>query len=170
MATVSSPHLLRPYTATQLGLVAGEEEVAVLCATSGRFAGPSVLVHLPTARTRLDWLSSGVEVVVFLDEPHPDPATTSTIDDMLAAFAETDAAALTRWSPVTEALKVEKDRMILRGIDRGSVVAVRCPEVIARDALTVAMETAGAEQWVNPTAEVSRSGGKVRLFEPGASG
>src|SRR5690606_32797860 len=74
-ALMASPHLLRPYTAAQLSLVSGDERVAVFAVLSGRHAGPSVLVHVPTARSRLDWLASQVEVVVFVDEPIPEPAT-----------------------------------------------------------------------------------------------
>lgn len=164
---MSSPHLLRPYTASQLGLVAGDESIVVLGATSGRFAGPSVLVHLPTARSRLDSLARNAEVVVFTDEPHPDPATVSVIDDMLAVFPETGADALTRWVPATEALKVDENGRIARGVDRSTVIAVRCPEVISRKALSRALDGAGSGQWISPTAEVARSGGRVRLFEPG---
>jgi hypothetical protein len=164
---LSGPHLLRAYTAAQLGLVAGDERVTVLGATTGRFAGPSVLVHLPTARSCLAGLLREVETVVVTDEPHPDPATLSIIDDMLAEFPDTGAAALTRWVPATEALKLERDGIIRVGVDRSTVVAVRCPEVIDRDALTRALDTAGAGVWINPTAEVARIGGRVRLFDRG---
>lgn len=165
MPGMSSPHLLRPYTAAQLSLVSGDHRVVVFAVQSGRFAGPSVLVHLPTARSRIDWLAPEVETVVFTDEPLPEPMTVSRIDDMLAVFAELEADALVQWLPATEALKLSADGVIRRGVDRSTVVAVRCPEVIDRRALERALELAEDDGWVSPTAAVARAGGKVSLFE-----
>lgn len=163
---MASPHLLRPYTAAQLSLVSGDERVAVFAVLSGRHAGPSVLVHVPTARSRLDWLASQVEVVVFVDEPIPEPATVSRIDDMLTVFPELGVDALTQWLPATEALKLTQDGIIRRGVDRSGVAAVRCPEVIRRPALARALDAAGDENWLNPTAAVAATGGSVAFFEP----
>lgn len=164
---MSSPHLILPFTPAQLGLVAGDETTTVLAVTSGRFAGPTVLVHLPTALARLDWLSPEVEVIVFIDEPQPDPPTIGTVDDMLSVFPHIDTEALIHWVPSTEALKLESDGVIASGVDRSLVVSVRCPEVLSRQALEGALRSAGSETWVNPTNEVARAGGRVRLFEPG---
>lgn len=163
---MSSPHLIRPYTAAQLSLVSGDHRVSVFAVQSGRFAGPSVLVHLPTARSRVDWLAPEVDTVVITDEPLPEPATVSRIDDMLAVFAELEADVLAQWLPATEALKLSSDGTIVQGVDRSTVVAVRCPEVIDRHALARGLEAAGDEGWVSPTAAVARVGGKVALFEP----
>lgn len=163
---MASPHLLRPYTAAQLSLVSGDHRVAVFGVSGGRFAGPSVLVHVPTAQARLDWLAPDVETVVFSDESLPDPATISRIDDMLAVFPDLEAVALTQWLPATEALKVERGGVIERGVDRSAVAAVRCPEVIARLTLARALASCGESVWVNPTAAVAAIGGDVAFFEP----
>jgi hypothetical protein len=163
---MASPHLLRPYTAAQLSLVSGDERVAVFAVLSSRFAGPSVLVHVPTARSRLDWLANQVEVVVFVDEPIPEPATVSRIDDMLTVFPDLDVDALTQWLPATEALKSTRDGIIQRGIDRSGVAAVRCPEVVRRSTLARGLDAAGDETWLNPTAAVASVGGSVAFFEP----
>lgn len=162
---MASPHLLRPYTAAQLSLVNGGDSVAVFSVLSGRFAGPSCLVHVPTARARLDWLPERVEVVVFTDEAIPDPATVSRIDDMLAVFAELDSDSLTQWLPATEALKLTDEGVIRRAVDRDGVGAVRCPEVIRRSTLSRALDAAGDETWVNPTAVVAATGGSVVFYE-----
>lgn len=163
---MSSPHLLRPFSAAQLSLVSADHRVAVFGVMGGRFAGPSVLVHLPTARARLDQLASDVEVVVFTDEPLPEPVTVSRIDDMLAVFPDLGVDALTQWLPATEALKLASGGVIESTVNRSTVVAVRCPEVIDRAALTRALEEVDGEQWVNPTAAVARIGGRVAFFEP----
>jgi hypothetical protein len=164
---MASPHLLRPYTAAQLSLVSGDERVAVLAALGNRYAGPSVLVHVPTARSRLDWLSGQVEVVVFVDEPIPEPATVSRIDDMLTVFPDLGVDALTQWLPATEALKSTRNGVIQRGIDRSGVATVRCPEVIRRPILARALDEAGDDEtWLNPTAAVAAIGGSVTFFEP----
>lgn len=163
---MASPHLLRPYTAAQLSLVSGDHRVVVFGVNGGRFAGPSVLVHFPTAQARLDWLAPEVEIVVFSDESLPDPATISRIDDMLAVFPDLEVDALTQWLPVTEALKVAHEGVIGKGIDRSTVAAVRCPEVIDRQALARALAASGESTWVNPTAAVAAVGGSVTFFEP----
>jgi hypothetical protein len=149
---MASPHLLRPYTAAQLSLVSGADRTAVFSVLSGRFAGPSVLVHVPTAQARLNQLPRPVEVVVFIDEPLPEPPTVSRIDDMLTVFPDLGVDALTQWLPATEALK--------------TVASVRCPEVIRREALSGALDMAGDRTWLNPTAGVAAAGGTVAFFEP----
>lgn len=163
---MASPHLLRPYNAAQLSLVSGDHRVAVFGVMGGRFAGPSVLVHVPTAGARLDQLGPEVEVVVFTDEPLPEPATVSRIDDMLAVFPDMEVDALAQWLPATEALKLASGGMIERGVDRSTVVAVRCPEVIDRRMLARALQALERENWVSPTASVARIGGTVAFFEP----
>lgn len=163
---MSSPHLLRPYNAAQLSLVSGDDRVAVFGVMGGRFAGPSVLVHLPTARARLDQLAPHVETVVFTDEPLPEPATVSRIDDMLAVYPELGVDALTQWLPATEALKLASDGVVASAVDRSTVAAVRCPEVIDRGILTRALAEQWDDNWVSPTAAVARIGGRVAYFEP----
>lgn len=163
---MSSPHLLRPYSAAQLSLVAGDNRVAVFGVMGGKFAGPSVLVHLPTARARLDQLAADVETVVFTDEPLPEPATVSRIDDMLAVFPDLGVDALTQWLPATEALKLASDGRVEEGVDRSTVAAVRCPEVIDRHILTRALSEETEDSWVSPTAAVARVGGRIAFFEP----
>lgn len=163
---MSSPHLLRPFNAAQLSLVSGDQGVAVFGVMGGRFAGPSVLVHLPTARARLDQLSPDVDTIVFIDEPLPEPATVGRIDDMLAVFSDLGVEALSQWLPATEALKLGREGVVERGVDRSTVVAVRCPEVIDRQALARALAEENTDNWVSPTAAVARSGGRVALFEP----
>lgn len=163
---MASPHLLRPYTAAQLSLVSGADRTAVFSVLSGRFAGPSVLVHVPTAQARLNQLPRPVEVVVFIDEPLPEPPTVSRIDDMLTVFPDLGVDALTQWLPATEALKLTRGGVIERGIDRSTVASVRCPEVIRREALSEALDLAGDQTWLNPTAGVAAAGGTVAFFEP----
>lgn len=161
---MSSPHLIRPYSAAQLGLVSGDETVVVFTVLGDRFSGPSVLVHVPTVRSRLEWLDSVVSTVVFVDEPVPDGATLSGIDDMLTVYADLDCDALARVVTSTEALKRVEHGHIVGAVDRSTVVAATCPEIVDRRRLESALS--GDEVWANPTAELARSGGIVRFYEP----
>lgn len=165
-AGMSTPHLLRPYTASQLSLVHGDERVVVFGVAGGRYAGPSVLVHLPTLRSRLDWLAPSVDTVVFIDEILPEPSTVSRIDDMLAVFPSVGAEALTQSLPATEALKQISDGVVERGVDRSAVFAVRGPEVTDRPTLTRGLEMASVEGWASPASLVGRAGGRIAFFEP----
>lgn len=163
---MASPHLLRPYTAAQLSLISGDHRVIVFGVSGDRHAGPTTLVHLPTARSRVEWLHPDVEVVVFTDEPMPDPAAVSRIDDMLSVFPDLEVDSLAQSLPATEALKLAEGDRLVGGVDRSQVAAVRCPEVIARTSLARALEAATERAWISPTAEVARIGGRVAFFEP----
>lgn len=163
---MSTPHLLRPYTANQLSLVHGDERVVVFGVAGGRYAGPSVMVHLPTLRSRIDWLAPAVETVVFSDEILPEPSTVSRIDDMLAVYPTLEVEALAQSLPATEALKQISNGIVARGVDRSAIAAVRSPEVTDRATLERGLAAADSEGWASPTALASRAGGRVAFFEP----
>jgi 2-C-methyl-D-erythritol 4-phosphate cytidylyltransferase len=163
--TLMSPHLLRPYSPRQLSLVEGGDGVALFAVMGGRYAGPSVEVHAPTLARRVADLGQSIETVVFFDQPVPDGAMVSTIDDMLGHFEAVEADALVQFVPVTEAVKRVEREVVLEGMDRTSLVAVRCPEVIDRAVLTAAMSRIGDEQWVNPTALIASAGATIALYD-----
>lgn len=159
-----SPHLLRPFSSRQLALVSGEGQVTVFAVLGGRFAGPSVQVHVPTLARRVEELSRHIDTVVFVDEPVPDAAVVALVDDMLAVFEDLDADVLAQHVPATEAVKRIHGDTVAEGIDRSSLAAVRAPEVIRRPALERAVGAVGEELWVNPTALVARTGGRVAFY------
>jgi 2-C-methyl-D-erythritol 4-phosphate cytidylyltransferase len=64
----------------------------------------------------------------------------------------------------TEAVKRVEGEVVAEGIDRSSLVAIRCPELIARDALDAATATLSDQMWVNPTSTVAAAGGTVHLY------
>ncbi|MEX2624981.1 MAG: hypothetical protein WD651_14790 [Acidimicrobiia bacterium] len=161
---MSSPHLLRPFPARQLGLVEGGDRVMVFGVLGGRYAGPSILAHAPTLRRRCNELPAGVDIVAFVDHAIPDAAIVARIDDMLAVFDGGDA--LVCFQKTTEAMKEVAGEVVVRGVDRSQLVAVRSPEVIRRSALDRAMTIPPAELWVNPTALVAACGGVIKLFSP----
>lgn len=161
---MTSPHLLRPFSSRQLSLVEGDGQVVSFGVLGGRYVGPSVQVHAPTLIKRVRDLPRSIRTVVFFDEPVPDAATVSTIDDMLAEFEEIDAEVLVPYVAATEAVKRVEGDLVAEGIDRTSLVSIRCPEVIDREALVEATTALTDELWVNPTAEVAAIGGRVRLY------
>ncbi len=159
-----SPHLLRPFSSRQLSLVEGDGQVVAFGVLGGRYAGPSVEVHAPTLIKRMHELPRSIRTVVFFDEPVPDGATVSTIDDMLAVFEELKVDALTQYVAATEAVKRVEGDVVAEGIDRSALVAIRCPEVISRPVLDRAVAALTDELWVNPTARVAQVGGSVALY------
>ena len=158
---MSSLHLLRPFSGRQLGMVQGDDAV-VFGVLGGRYAGPTMLAHVPTLKRRINEVSSEIKVVVFVDEPTPVSATVARIDDMLAAFDEADA--LVCFQHPIEAVKEVAGRTVLRGVDRSQLAAVVSPEVIMRSSLHKAIEQERTELWANPTALVAAIGGRVKLF------
>jgi hypothetical protein len=159
-----SPHLLRYFSSRQLSLVEGDGQVVAFGVLGGRYVGPSVEVHAPTLIRRVSDLPRSIATVVFFDEPVPDAATVSLIDDMLAAYATLDSDALVQYVAATEAVKRVEGEVVAEGIDRSSLVAVRCPEVVDRVALDRAVAGLTDELWVNPTALVAAAGGRVSLY------
>jgi hypothetical protein len=163
---MASPHLIRQYNATQLSLVAHDRTVAVLAVAGERYAGSAVLVHLPTLRSRLDWLPAEVDTVVVVDELLPDAATVGRVDDMLTVFSDAGADLLSQWVPATEALKLEQGGLVGHAVDRTDVVSLKPPLVVRRLRLGEAIRTAPDVTWVDPAAEVARVGGTIVLYEP----
>lgn len=161
---MSSPHLLRPFSSRQLSLVEGDGQVMAFGVLGGRYSGPSVEVHVPTLVRRVQDLPASIKTVVFFDEPVPDGAIVSIIDDMVGAIDRIGADALVQYVPATEAVKRVEHELIAEGIDRTSLVAVRCPEVIDRRVLDVAIGRPIVEMWVNPTALVATAGASVALW------
>ncbi len=159
---MSSPHLLRPFPGRQLGLVEGDDAVVVFGVLGGRYAGPTMLAHIPTLKRRIREVSSDIKVAVFVDEPTPLSTTVARIDDMLAIFKDTDAMVCFRRP--TEALKEVAGGMVVRGVDRSQLAAVVSPEVILCSSLRKALEQDRPELWVNPTALVAAIGGRIKLF------
>ena len=163
---MSSPHLLRPFSGRQLGLVEGDGKVMVFAVLGGRYAGPSMLAHVPTLIRRINELPDEVDVVVFVDEANPVPASVARIDDMLSVFDGVDA--MVCYQVAAEAMKVIAGQTVLRGIDRSQLVAVRGPEVILRSRLQKALEQRPPDLWMSPTALVAAAGGRIKLFPEGA--
>lgn len=130
----------------------------------GRYVGPSIQVHAPTLIKRVRDLPRSIKTVVFFDEPVPDAAMVSTIDDMLAEFEEFSALVLVPYVAATEAVKRVEAAVVAEGIDRSSLVSIRCPEIIDRAVLDAAVETLTDELWVNPTALVASQGTKIDLY------
>ncbi len=162
---MSSPHLIRPYTSRQLSLVEGDGRVVAFGVLGGRYAGPAVEVHALTLARRVRELPGEISTVVFFDDPVPDAATVALIDDMLASFAVRSTDVLARHAPVTEAVKRVERGAIAEGIDRATLVALRCPEVIDKAALRRAVELIGDRTWVNPATLVAEAGGRIQAYE-----
>lgn len=161
---MTSPHLLRPFTSRQLALVEGDGQVMAFGVLGGRYVGPSIQVHAPTLIKRVHDLPRSIRTVVFFDEPVPDAATVSTIDDMLAEYEALSAQVLVPYVAATEAVKRVQDQLVAEGIDRTSLVSIRCPEIIDRAVLDHAVETLSDELWINPTALVAAQGTKIELY------
>ncbi|HUO45272.1 MAG TPA: hypothetical protein VM470_00395 [Acidimicrobiia bacterium] len=159
---MSSPHLIRPFPARQLGLVEGDDAVMVFCVLGGRYAGPTMLAHLPTLQRRCSELRPEIEILVFVDESQPDAATVARIDEMLAMFRDGDA--LVCFQPATEAMKLVEGDEVTRGVDRTQLLAVRGIEIIRRPTLDRALSSPPPSVWVNPTTLVADLGGDIRLF------
>ena len=136
----------------------------VFAVLGGRHVGPSLQVHVPTAARLLDRLPRHIEAVVFIDEPVPDAALISLIDDMVAEHEATGVDAVANFVPAVEAMKRVEDGRVLEGIDRSKLVSVRPPEVLTRRAMQDAIRSLDAGLWVNPAALISRSGGSLRLY------
>lgn len=143
-------------------MVEGDGRVVVFGVLGGRYAGRSLLAHAPTLMRRIHELPDEIEVVVFIDEANPAPATVARIDDMLAVFEGTDA--MVCFQPATDAMKVVDGQVVVRGVDRSQLVALRAPEVMLRASLEKALERGKVEQWVSPAGLVAAGGGRVKLF------
>jgi hypothetical protein len=162
---MSSPHLLRPFPSRQLGLIEGGDRVVVFGVLGGRRLGSTILVHSPTLLLRLDQLSDGVELVVFVEDSPPDSATVATIDDMLAAMGSEDG--LVQFQLAAEAIKLTRSdaphsqHFIGHAIDRSTLVSFRPPEVLRAAALVAAVTKPPSELWVNPAGLVAASGGTI---------
>ena len=161
---MTSPHLLRPFSSRQLALVEGDGQVMAFGVLGGRYVGPSIQVHVPTLLKRVRDLPRTIRTVVFFDEPVPDAAMVSTIDDMLAEFEELQAEVLVPYVAATEAVKRVDGDLVAEGIDRTSLVSIRCPEIIDRTILDAAVASLSDELWVNPTALIAAQGGAIRLY------
>lgn len=161
---MTSPHLLRPFSSRQLSLVAGDGQVMVFAVLGGRFAGPSVEVHVPTLIHRIQTLPRHIHTLVFVDEPVPDAAVVALVDDMVDEFLNTEVDVLCQQVAANEAVKRVTGDRVVEGIDRSALVAVRAPEVIRRDTLERAVAAVVDRQWVNPTALVAGAGGRIRFY------
>jgi hypothetical protein len=161
---VSSPRLLRPIPARQLGLKGGDR-VVVFGDLGGRRLGSTVLVHSPTLLLRLQQLNEAVELVVFVEDSPPDETTIATIADMLAAMGPEDG--LVQFQLAAEAIKLTTDdaarsqQFIVRAIDRSMLVSFRPPEVLRAAALVAAVTEPHSELWVNPAGLVAANGGII---------
>lgn len=165
---MSGLHMLRPFSARQLHLVAGDGRVEAFAVLGGRWQGPSVGVHVPTLRRRMRDLPRHIDTVVFFDEPFPDGALVGLIDDMVDDFAGRGDEVLTMGLPATEAVKWVDGDVVVGEVDRSRLVTVRCPEVIRRSLLDAALAYLGDPMWVNPTEMVVAAGARLRIFDPSA--
>ena len=160
--------MIRPFSARQLHLVAGDGQVEAFAVLGDHRRGPSLEVHVPTLRRRMRDLANHIRILVFFDEPIPDGALVALIDDMVEAFAESAAQVLAIGAPFTEAVKWVEGGFVVGEVDRSRLVTVRCPEVVDRDALETALSTLDDEVWVNPASLVVSAGGSLRIFDPSA--
>jgi hypothetical protein len=159
-----SPHLLRPYSPRQLGLVEGNERLMVFASMSPYTAGPSLVVHAPTLSRRLAELPHLVEVVAFIGGPVPDLPMLAHLDDMVGYFEQIDTDCLVDYVAVTEAIKeVEGDRVV-RGIPRGPLVSFRPPEVMTRPSIEAALDKSTLQAWVDPASLVVAAAGRITLY------
>ena len=157
--------MIRPFSARQLHLVAGDGAVEAFAVLGDHRRGPSLEVHVPTLRRRMRDLADHIRVVVFFDDAVPDGALVALIDDMVEAFTESTDAAMAVGLPFTEAVKWVDDGFVVGEVDRTRLVTVACPEVVDRDALEAALATLGDEMWVSPTSLVVAAGGSLRIFD-----
>lgn len=137
----------------------------VFAVMGGRFAGPTLQVHAPTLLQRLAQLSPDIDTLVFVDGPFPDNATIERIDDMLEQFASQDIDALAGYVAATEAIKRVHGNQVLHGVDRSTLIAVKGPEIISREALVRAVDSMDSHPWTCPLLLVARSGGRVARYE-----
>lgn len=158
--------MIRPFSARQLHLVAGDGLVEAFAVLGDHRRGPSLEVHVPTLRRRIRDLADHIRILVFFDEPIPDGALVALIDDMVEAFTESTDEVLAIGSPFTEAVKWVEEGFVVGEMDRSRLVTIRCPEVVDRDALEHALSTADDEVWVNPASLVVSVGGSLRIFDP----
>jgi len=165
---MSSPHLLRPFPSRQLGLIEGDDRVVVFGVLGGRRLGSTLLVHSPTLLFRLDHLTDGVELVVFVEDSPPDAATVATIDDMLATMGSEDG--FVQFQLAAEAIKLTRgdgpgsQRFVGQGIDRSTLVSFRPPEVLRASALVAAVTEPPTDLWVNPAGLVAANGGRIATY------
>jgi hypothetical protein len=160
--------MIRPFSARQLHLVAGDGQVEAFAVLGDHGRGPSVDVHLPTLRRRMRDLARHIRTVVFFDEPFPDGAMVALIDDMVDEFVEGDHDVLAMGLPATEAVKWVEGDFIKGDIDRSRLVTVKCPEVMRRELLDAALDDAGDAMWINPTELVVSAGASLRIYDPTA--
>ncbi|MDX1448030.1 MAG: hypothetical protein R3246_03110, partial [Acidimicrobiia bacterium] len=141
---MSGLHMIRPFSARQLHLVAGDGLVEAFAVLGGQTRGPSVDVHVPTLRRRMRDLARHIRTIVFFDEPVPDGPLVALIDDMVEDFVgDASLDVLAMGVPATEAVKWVEDDVIVSEVDRSRLVRVRCPEVVDRAALDEALEDVG---------------------------
>jgi len=157
--------MLRPFGSRQLGLWGDREHVVVFAVMGGRFAGPTLQVHAPTLLQRLEQLSPDIDTLVFVDEPFPDSAMVERIDDMLEQFASQQVDALAAYVAATEAIKRVHGDQVLHGVDRSTLIAVKGPEIISREALVRAVDIMDSRPWTCPLLLVARSGGRVARYQ-----
>lgn len=161
-----SPHLLR--SVDEPGAVGADDRVLVLAVLGGRYLGPTVQTHVRSLVRQVAGLAPAVEIVVFVDEAPVSPR--GLLDEMVTALRASAADGVVRAAEVTEAVKRVEGGVVLGGVDRSRLVAVRSPEVFRREALERAVSAAGTERWAGITDLVVRCGGAVVLFDGRAGG
>ena len=157
--------MLRPFSARQLHLVAGDGRVEAFAVLGDHGTGPSVNVHVPTLRRRMRDLAPHITTVVFFDEPVPDGALVALIDDMVEEFADSAQDVLAVGMAVTEAVKWVEDDRVVHDVDRAGLVTVQCPEVVDRRRLDEALEKLGDQMWTNPANLIVSDGGSLRIYD-----
>jgi hypothetical protein len=160
--------MLRPFSARQLCLVAGEGRVALFAVFGDRRRGNTVDVHVPTLIRRMRDLPADIETVVFFDEPVPDGALVAVIDDMVDLFTESDLDALAVGVPATEAVKWVEGGFITHAVDRSTLMSIRCPEVVRRSTLDSRLAAVAGQTWANPTELLVAGGASMRIYDPAA--
>jgi len=163
---MTSPHLLRPFSARQLSLVSGGDRVAAFSILGGNFRGPSAQIHGPTLVRRVRDLSSDSEIVVFFDVPVPDGSMVSAVDDMVSMLEESNLDVIAIAIPATEAVKRVEGGVVAEGIDRSDLISLKCPVVIRRESLENLVAAVGEAAWVDICQFASGCGDRVGFYEP----
>ena len=164
---MTDTNLLRTLDSRQLGLAVETGQLVGLVVEGGRRVGPTTRVHLPTLSELLEGLASRIETLVFVDDPGPGGTPLGDIEAMLGVIADTGADAVASCVAATEAVKrIDDQGLVIAGVDRAGLGAVRLPEVVDRRSLETAVDVNRGLEWANPTFLIASGGGRIRLYRP----
>lgn len=133
----------------------------VLAPTDSKRTDTPLAVHRESLVSCLGGLEDPIDAVVFVDGDHLDDTTLAQIEEMVDSLAGDEALVLV--SPVSDAVKVVHEGVILRGLDRSKLFVAIPPAVVRRTALERALGRS-AKEWINPVTLVALFGGSVSPF------